>query len=1424
MLAVLSLLTNTALRAPSRSFAFMHDPSDDTQDEEDRTTTLAANDAKDAHENGKNEDEGDAMDTEDFSTTEPSAKAANADGKPQAIGDDDNDDKDNTDDGNGDDDEIPDDLEDYPLDNTYEGAKNENETKRTDQLRTNTAGSVKNSNDTVTAINAKSGNGSNGRHSNITSSSAGPASVAPPPPPVLKGTLSFNIETRRHMIRGMWNYENSSTFPPQRFELLRNLDKDEDPTVLPSDGEFHGSFSLAYFHTTSKGKQKERSKVIPESGVKITFTPIQGNDGEFDVDGEGTNQFGIFNINGKATPSEHEGDPTFDIVLRKRYKPSNSPAPAAALVTGDMKKKKRTSNFIGDGSLADVESVVEPEAGPLPPPSESFPSRVVCLRGKLMRDQSDELGVNEGIYRINGMWSSGLDLILADPQNVRGLCNRFEYEHKSSQNSNVFPVSGRYSGWFDLTSEDGSRTRINEKDITLKFRKNNAGYHNVEGKGSNAFGKYSITGTLTLDNVITIFRHFQAPKKKAKDSSAKPDGTTISSSHGAPIAVRDVAPPPDMKLKLDDVEIPRSEQVNGSLPIVPPPPHGTYSAVSRGIMRLNEDGSHTCAGKWAMTREHFNNGTVSNFAFRLEAHFAAQGAAAMKKANGEDPDEDDPAGVSLLGAPPGSLTFPVDSALYKGSFQMKRGATKYTSVIDQQIVLKFRKNSEGSFNVHGTGINSIGVFTLVGKLILSGKSSGHVELYRMYPLPPAAPGHPEPAVVPTNIQSTPSLPPPPSPPQKIGGDKAAHASSAVLPSGPAPSRPGLLRRESSRLVKLPSRLEDDDPDAQLGRLLEKCGQLLKFISEKDVASGAFFANPVDPVALGLPTYYQIISEPMDLGTIQSKLDSDEIETPEEFGRLVRLVFENAMTFNVEPTHIVHQSARQLLILFNQKFRDIERMAENIRRQHKLPDTVVKTDPMGGGKQLGKSKKRKGGPEELMSAKRRRLIEAQAMAAENASAMSAIVAAAPQGLTAGGSVSRAEFNAMLQMIQKLQGQVVQTYTALAEMSSDAIEEPPVLAQMAPPHPVEPQAYAPAQQEEYHAPVQEKKKAVPKRKEPSPLDDEKPLTFEEQQAMTDAINRLPSDKIAGVVKIIRESANVDDDDTLEMDVDQLDTVTQRKLQRFVMKVSMIRRVLLILMVQRLLTSFRIQQFVKPPRKKPKLVPKKNPPVKKPEAAPMPAVPKKPQHTVTSKPPEHGFFAFGSKGGESDSDSEDGEIHQTEVASSERNKDDDFNLGDAHDDDDDNDDIGNNGFGTNWSMATSEPAGAAAAKDADDDDWGAAREQAEVAKVRAAERKAREDKVLAEAELAKSQRLAVAAARGEEARAQRDLEAAKEARLREQNEKAALERKRAARDAERAKLQSVERTVNLDEQRDIMKQFETNFMGDEADGASPSSDYGF
>jgi hypothetical protein len=97
-------------------------------------------------------------------------------------------------------------------------------------------------------------------------------------------------------------------------------------------------------------------------------------------------------------------------------------------------------------------------------------------------------------------------------------------------------------------------------------------------------------------------------------------------------------------------------------------------------------------------------------------------------------------------------------------------------------------------------------------------------------------------------------------------------------------------------------------------------------------------------------------------------------------------------------------------------------------------------------------------------------------------------------------------------------------------------------------------------------------------------------------------------------------------------------------------------------------------------------------------------------------------------------------------------------------------------------------------------------------------------AEAEEMKKQRMVEAAARGEEIRAQRMEEEEKEALLQEEKEKAAEEQRKAAREAARAQVQSVEQTVDLDAQRDIMKQYEQSFLDKELGSASPSSDFGF
>lgn len=164
----------------------------------------------------------------------------------------------------------------------------------------------------------------------------------------------------------------------------------------------------------------------------------------------------------------------------------------------------------------------------------------------------------------------------------------------------------------------------------------------------------------------------------------------------------------------------------------------------------------------------------------------------------------------------------------------------------------------------------------------------------------------------------------------------------------------------------------------------------------------------------------------------------------------------------------------------------------------------------------------------------------------------------------------------------------------------------------------------------------------------------------------------------------------------------------------------------------------------------------------------------------------------------------------------------LGDLNDDHDD--DLGNGGLAANWSIPkpADQPEKSDGEEDEHDDDaWGAAREHAEMAKQREAERKAREEKTKAEAEARKEQRLIDAAAKAEEISAQQAKRLEEEAILAEQKEKEAEETRAAARAAARAATQAVEQTIDLDEQRNLMKQYEQMH---EDGGASPSSDFGF
>mmetsp|Transcript_6370 Transcript_6370/g.8973 ORF Transcript_6370/g.8973 Transcript_6370/m.8973 type:complete len:1310 (+) Transcript_6370:347-4276(+) len=91
--------------------------------------------------------------------------------------------------------------------------------------------------------------------------------------------------------------------------------------------------------------------------------------------------------------------------------------------------------------------------------------------------------------------------------------------------------------------------------------------------------------------------------------------------------------------------------------------------------------------------------------------------------------------------------------------------------------------------------------------------------------------------------------------------------------------------------------------------------LLKFIAQQPSAYP--FMRPVDPVLLGIPDYLTVIQNPMDLGTIETKLRDGAYKIPQEFIDDLRLVFSNAQRYN-PPAHPVHEAASHLNLILEKR--------------------------------------------------------------------------------------------------------------------------------------------------------------------------------------------------------------------------------------------------------------------------------------------------------------------------------------------------------------------------------------------------------------------------------------------------------------------------------------------------------------------------
>ena len=100
-------------------------------------------------------------------------------------------------------------------------------------------------------------------------------------------------------------------------------------------------------------------------------------------------------------------------------------------------------------------------------------------------------------------------------------------------------------------------------------------------------------------------------------------------------------------------------------------------------------------------------------------------------------------------------------------------------------------------------------------------------------------------------------------------------------------------------------------DARRKEMIRRCREVL--IASKKHKYHKIFLVPVDPKKHGVPDYFDIIKNPMDMGTVKTKLDTKAYLNPAEFCADMRLIFSNGLLYNgtASDAGVMTETVRQL---------------------------------------------------------------------------------------------------------------------------------------------------------------------------------------------------------------------------------------------------------------------------------------------------------------------------------------------------------------------------------------------------------------------------------------------------------------------------------------------------------------------------------
>ncbi|XP_038600794.1 bromodomain testis-specific protein isoform X3 [Tachyglossus aculeatus] len=303
---------------------------------------------------------------------------------------------------------------------------------------------------------------------------------------------------------------------------------------------------------------------------------------------------------------------------------------------------------------------------------------------------------------------------------------------------------------------------------------------------------------------------------------------------------------------------------------------------------------------------------------------------------------------------------------------------------------------------------------------------------------------------------------------------------------------------------------------KLTEQLKHCNEILKELFSKKHLSYAWpFYKPVDVTALGLHNYYDIVKNPMDLGTIQKKMNNQDYKDAHEFAADVRLMFMNCYKYN-PPDHEIVGMARMLQDVFEMQFAKIPDEPSD-----SMPLYYIKTDASERESSSDTSSE-EDSSEDSEDERVQHLTKLQEQ-----------LKAVHQQLEV---LSHTPFCKLKKRNGKPKGGSRKMKNTCE--SNCAIQRKK-LKQMK------------LKKSNYNPPTKASRPVLTYKSEEE--DNSKPMSYDEKRQLSLDINKLPGDKLGRVVHIIQSrepSLRNSDPDEIEIDFETLQPSTLRELQKYVL----------------------------------------------------------------------------------------------------------------------------------------------------------------------------------------------------------------------------------------------------------------------------------